>query len=67
MRRWGTWLLAGALTALGALAAADALRGNGAEVPAEPRPRATSQPAVLHWRDSSVRRLPIEALGLAWR
>jgi hypothetical protein len=38
MRRWPTWLLVGALVALGAVAAADALRGDGAEIVARTKP-----------------------------
>jgi hypothetical protein len=41
MRRWPTWLLVGALAALGAVAAADALRGGGTEVVRRPRSTAT--------------------------
>jgi hypothetical protein len=36
MRRWPTWLVAGALVALGVVALADALRGGAAEVRAQP-------------------------------
>jgi hypothetical protein len=43
MRRWPTWLTVGALCALGAFAAADALRGGGGEVQAEQGPRPTAQ------------------------
>jgi hypothetical protein len=41
MRRWPTWLLVGALVALGSVAVADALRGGGEKevVSSNPRPR----------------------------
>jgi hypothetical protein len=42
MRRWPTWLLVGALVALGSVAVADALRGGGTA--AGPRPRAATVP-----------------------
>jgi hypothetical protein len=45
MRRWPTWVLVGALAALGAVAAADALRGSGTDV--APRPRTTPTVALI--------------------
>jgi hypothetical protein len=45
MRRWPTWLLVGALAALGAVAAADALRGDGTRV--VPLPRTTATVALI--------------------
>jgi hypothetical protein len=46
MRRWPTWLVVGALAALGAVAAADALRGGETRVvaPKEPHERQASAP-----------------------
>ena len=41
MRRWPTWLLVGALVALGSVAVADALRGDGTKVVLRPRTHAT--------------------------
>ena len=43
MRRWPTWLLVGALVALGSVAVADALRGSGEMTRPRP-PRATASP-----------------------
>ena len=53
MRRWPTWLLVGALAALGALAAADALRGNeaGVRVQENPRPAAPDVTRELRLRE----------------
>ena len=45
MRRWPTWLLVGALAARGAVAAGDALRGDGTEV--VPRPRTSVTVALI--------------------
>ena len=51
MRRWPTWLLVGALGALGAIATADALRGSTNEVSVEaPRRQVASSP-VLRLRE----------------
>jgi hypothetical protein len=63
MRRWATWVLVGGLTALGAVAAADALRGSpqaapnaGAtiSVPLIPRnePAASAMSGVLYYSDA---------------
>jgi hypothetical protein len=41
MRGWPTWLLVGALVALGSVAVADALRGDGTKVVLRPRTHAT--------------------------
>jgi hypothetical protein len=43
MRRWPTWLLAGALVALGAVAAADALRESAGDAKSTPAPRAVAR------------------------
>jgi hypothetical protein len=45
MRRWPTWLLVGALVALGSVAVADALRGDGTKV--VPRPRTPATVALI--------------------
>jgi hypothetical protein len=45
MRRWATWLLVGALAALGAVAAADGLRGKSSTLRAEPPLPTASSPA----------------------
>jgi hypothetical protein len=45
MRRWPTWLLVGALVALGSVAIADALRGDGTKV--VPRPRTPATAALI--------------------
>jgi hypothetical protein len=49
MRRWPTWLTVGALCALGAFAAADALRGGDSQPETEPsaRPAAQARPLEL--------------------
>jgi hypothetical protein len=65
MRRWPTWVLVGALAALGAVAAADALRGDGTEVVARTKPNtatvaliprnepaASAMSGVLHYSDA---------------
>jgi hypothetical protein len=46
MRRWPTWLLVGALLALGSVAVADALRGDGRKEVESSNPRPRSSPAV---------------------
>src|SRR5919197_661433 len=61
MRRWPTWLVVGALVALGAFAAADALRGgetkevkaNRARVPLIPpnEPAGSAMNGVLYYTD----------------
>jgi hypothetical protein len=53
MRRWPTWLIVGALCALGAFAAADGLRGGGSQRTAEPSPRPAAQtpPPELNLRE----------------
>jgi hypothetical protein len=50
MRRWPTWLLVGALVALGSVAVADALRGGGTEV--APRPGTTGTVALTPRNES---------------
>jgi hypothetical protein len=45
MRRWPTWLLVGALVALGSVAVADALRGDGTKV--VPRPMTPATVALI--------------------
>ena len=46
MRRWPTWLLVGALVALGSVAVADALRGGGEREVMSSNPRPIPSPAV---------------------
>jgi hypothetical protein len=46
MRRWPTWLLVGALVALGSVAVADALRGGGEREVVSSNPTPTPPPAV---------------------
>jgi hypothetical protein len=46
MRRWPTWLLVGALVALGSVAVADALRGGGEREVVSSNPRPRPPPAV---------------------
>jgi hypothetical protein len=46
MRRWPTWLLVGALVALGSVAVADALRGGGEREVVNWNPRSIPSPAV---------------------
>jgi hypothetical protein len=46
MRRWPTWLLVGALVALGSVAVADALRGGGGREVVSSNPRPRRSPAV---------------------
>jgi hypothetical protein len=46
MRRWPTWLVVGALVALGAVAAADTLRGGGEEATTVPRRTTAASPLI---------------------
>jgi hypothetical protein len=46
MRRWPTWLVVGALVALGAVAVADALRGGGEDAVTVPRTTTVASPLI---------------------